>query len=153
MVAWNEAGALRNAALGRQLTLTALDDRERKVRRDFWAKLKRVIGMVPEYGQLRTFAVDRIEQLSLTEERFEPLELPDDAFAHSLGVNQGTPERVEIDFAPRIARYVRERNHLHYYHWIGARPPYFQAWGHPRKHWDHRAWHEEHHGYIRRHHW
>jgi predicted DNA-binding transcriptional regulator YafY len=68
-----------------------------------------VIGMVPEYGQLRTFAVDRIEQLSLTEERFEPLELPDDAFAHSLGVNQGTPERVEIDFAPRIARYVRER--------------------------------------------
>jgi predicted DNA-binding transcriptional regulator YafY len=68
-----------------------------------------VIGMVPEYGALRTFAVDRIAQLSLTEERFEPLELPDDAFAHSLGVNQGTPERVEIAFAPRIARYVRER--------------------------------------------
>jgi predicted DNA-binding transcriptional regulator YafY len=68
-----------------------------------------VIGMVPEYGELRTFAVDRIEQLSLTEERFEPLELPDDAFAHSLGVNQGTPEPVEIAFAPRIARYVRER--------------------------------------------
>ena len=51
-----------------------------------------VIGMVPEYGELRTFAVDRIEQISLTEERFEPLELPEDAFAHSLGVNQGTPE-------------------------------------------------------------
>ena len=68
-----------------------------------------VIGMVPEYGELRTFAVDRIEQISLTEDRFEPLELPDDAFAHSLGVNQGTPERIEIDFAPKIARYVRER--------------------------------------------
>jgi predicted DNA-binding transcriptional regulator YafY len=68
-----------------------------------------VIGMVPEYGELRTFAVDRIAQLSLTEERFEPLELPDDAFAHSLGVNQGTPEPVEIVFAPKIARYVRER--------------------------------------------
>ena len=68
-----------------------------------------VIGMVPEYGALRTFAVDRIEQLSLTEERFEPLELPDDAFAHSLGVNQGTPEQIEIAFAPKIARYVRER--------------------------------------------
>jgi predicted DNA-binding transcriptional regulator YafY len=68
-----------------------------------------VIGMVPEYGELRTFAVDRIAQLSLTEERFEPLELPDDAFAHSLGVNQGTPEPVEIAFAPEIARYVRER--------------------------------------------
>jgi predicted DNA-binding transcriptional regulator YafY len=68
-----------------------------------------VIGMVPEYGELRTFAVDRIEQISLTEERFEPLELPDDAFAHSLGVNQGTPERIELRFAPKIARYVRER--------------------------------------------
>ena len=68
-----------------------------------------VIGMVPEYGELRTFAVDRIEQISLTEERFEPLELPDDAFAHSLGVNQGSPEPIEILFAPRIAPYVRER--------------------------------------------
>ncbi len=68
-----------------------------------------VIGMVPEYGNLRTFAVDRIEQISLTEERFEPLELPDDAFAHSLGVNQGTPERIEVAFGPKIARYVRER--------------------------------------------
>lgn len=68
-----------------------------------------VIGMVPEYGELRTFAVDRIEQLSLTEERFEPLELPDDAFAHSLGVNQGMPQQVEVLFAPKIARYVRER--------------------------------------------
>ncbi len=68
-----------------------------------------VIGFVPEYGELRTFAVDRIAQVSLTEERFEPLELPDDAFAHSLGVNQGTPERIEVCFAPKIARYVRER--------------------------------------------
>ena len=68
-----------------------------------------VIGMVPEYGELRTFSVDRIEHISLTEERFEPLELPDDAFAHSLGVTQGTPEPVEIRFKPRIARYVRER--------------------------------------------
>lgn len=68
-----------------------------------------VIGMVPEYGELRTFAVDRIAQISLTEERFEPLELPDDAFAHSLGVNQGTPERIEILFKPKIARYIRER--------------------------------------------
>lgn len=68
-----------------------------------------VIGYVPEYRELRTFAVDRIAQLSVTEERFEPLELPEDAFAHSLGVNQGTPERIEISFAPKIARYVRER--------------------------------------------
>lgn len=68
-----------------------------------------VIGFVPEYGELRTFAADRIAQVSLTEERFEPLELPEDAFAHSLGVNQGTPEKIELSFAPKIARYVRER--------------------------------------------
>jgi hypothetical protein len=51
------------------------------------------------------------------------------------------------------ARYVRERAHMHYYHWIEERPPYFQSWGHPRKEWHNRAWHAEHHGYIRRHHW
>jgi hypothetical protein len=51
------------------------------------------------------------------------------------------------------ARYVRERAHMHYYHWIDARPPYFQSWGAPVKHWNHRAWHDKHHGRIRRHHW
>ena len=68
-----------------------------------------VVARVPEYGQMRTFAVERIQSLSVTEERFEPIEMPDDAFAHSLGVNQGTPERIEIAFEPRIARYVKER--------------------------------------------
>jgi uncharacterized membrane protein YkvA (DUF1232 family) len=47
MVAWNEASELRNAALGRQLTLAGFADRERKVRRDFWSKLKRFVGMLP----------------------------------------------------------------------------------------------------------
>jgi predicted DNA-binding transcriptional regulator YafY len=68
-----------------------------------------VVAYVPEYQQLRTFAVDRIRSLSLTEERFEPMDLPEDAFAHSLGVHQGSPERIEIAFEPGIARYVRER--------------------------------------------
>ena len=68
-----------------------------------------VLGFVPEYGEVRTFAVDRIAQVSLMEERFEPLELPDDAFAHSLGVTQGSPERIQVRFAPKIAPYVRER--------------------------------------------
>ena len=68
-----------------------------------------VVAFVPGYSQLRTFAVERILSLSVTEERFEPVELPEDAFAHSLGVNQGTPERVEIAFEPHIARYVKER--------------------------------------------
>jgi len=68
-----------------------------------------VVAFVAEYDQLRTFAVDRIVSLSMTEERFDPMELPEDAFEHSLGVNQGTPERVEVVFEPRIARYVKER--------------------------------------------
>lgn len=51
------------------------------------------------------------------------------------------------------ARVVRERNHMRYYHEIDIRPPYFTAWGHPRKDYHHRQWHDEHHGRIRRHHW
>jgi len=47
MVAWNEASELKNAALGRQVSLVAFTKWERKVRHDFWAKLKRFAGMVP----------------------------------------------------------------------------------------------------------
>jgi predicted DNA-binding transcriptional regulator YafY len=68
-----------------------------------------LVAFVPEYKQLRTFSMDRIQSLSVTEERFEPMDLPEDAFAHSLGVNQGPPERIEIVFEPHIARYVKER--------------------------------------------
>ena len=68
-----------------------------------------VVAFVPEYREQRTFAVDRIRSLSVTEERFEPIESEGEAFAHSLGVHQGPPERVEIRFEPRIARYVKER--------------------------------------------
>ena len=63
----------------------------------------------PQYKQLRTFAIERILSLSVTEDRFDPVDLPEDAFAHSLGVNQGPPERVQIVFEPHIARYVKER--------------------------------------------
>lgn len=68
-----------------------------------------VVAFVPEYGQTRTFAIDRIKSLSVTDERFEPAEAEEDAFVHSLGVHEGLPERIEIEFAPKIARYIRER--------------------------------------------
>jgi predicted DNA-binding transcriptional regulator YafY len=68
-----------------------------------------VLAFVPDYGELRTFAVERIRGISLLEERFTPSDLPEGVFAHSLGVNQGTPEHVEIAFEPRIAPYIRER--------------------------------------------
>jgi predicted DNA-binding transcriptional regulator YafY len=68
------------------------------------------LAWVPEYAEIRTFAVERIQKLSLLGERFEiKTELAADAFAHSLGVNRGKPERVIVTFAPRIASYVRER--------------------------------------------
>ena len=47
MIAWNDASELKNAALGWQVSLVGIAERERKVRRDFWAKLKRFAGMVP----------------------------------------------------------------------------------------------------------
>ena len=69
-----------------------------------------VLAYVPEYKEVRTFAVERIQKLSLRAVRFEiQAELSADAFAHSLGVNRGKPEKIVVYFAPRIAPYVRER--------------------------------------------
>ena len=47
MVAWNEASELKGAAFGRKISLAAFAKQEQRVRRDFWAKLKRFAGMVP----------------------------------------------------------------------------------------------------------
>ncbi|MEO6236250.1 MAG: WYL domain-containing protein, partial [Vicinamibacterales bacterium] len=66
-------------------------------------------AFVPEYSEVRTFAVDRIRGISLMEERFKPTAALDAAFAHSIGVNEGPPERIELAFEPHIAPYVRER--------------------------------------------
>ena len=68
-----------------------------------------LLAWVPEYTAFRTFAVERIRGLSLQEERFTPVDLPEETFAHSLGVNEGPPERMEISFDRQIAPYVRER--------------------------------------------
>ena len=65
---------------------------------------------VPEYGEVRTFALERIEEMSLLEEHFTPIEeLPDEAFPNSLGVHSGPAARVEIEFQPAVADYVRSR--------------------------------------------
>src|SRR3954466_15783063 len=69
-----------------------------------------LLASLPEYSEVRTFAVERIQDVSLLEERFTPIEeLPDAAFPHSLGVHSGQPERVEIAFEPAVADYVRAR--------------------------------------------
>ena len=69
-----------------------------------------LLAFVPEYKEVRTFATERIEDIGLLEDRFMPIEeLPAQAFEHSMGVHSGRPERVEIEFAPAVADYVRGR--------------------------------------------
>lgn len=69
-----------------------------------------LLAFVPEYGEMRTFAVERIGRVSLLEETFDATQqLPADAFSDSLGINQGEPERIEVEFTARVAPYVRER--------------------------------------------
>jgi len=69
-----------------------------------------LLAYVPEYGEVRTFATERIQDIALLEERFTPIEeLPETAFPHSLGVHSGPPEHVEIDFQPGVTDYVRAR--------------------------------------------
>ena len=69
-----------------------------------------MLAYVPEYGEVRTFAVVRLQELSLLEDRFTPIEeLPEAAFPHSLGVHSGPPDRVEIEFQAAVAEYVVSR--------------------------------------------
>jgi predicted DNA-binding transcriptional regulator YafY len=69
-----------------------------------------LFAFVPEYAEMRTFAVERIRTLATLPEMFAPVAtLGDDPFPHSLGVNQGTPQPVEVEFDPRAAPYVGER--------------------------------------------
>jgi predicted DNA-binding transcriptional regulator YafY len=67
-------------------------------------------AFVPEYRQMRTFALTRIKSLAMRAETFSPVAgRGDEPFGHSLGAFDGVPERVEIDFGPSVAPYVRER--------------------------------------------
>ena len=69
-----------------------------------------LFAYVPEDGQVRTFATERIKTLTVLEESFEgPKEMEAEAFPHSLGASSGTPHRIELEFAARVAPYVRER--------------------------------------------
>ena len=69
-----------------------------------------LMAYVPEYQEVRTFALERIQEVSLLEERFTPIgDLSDEAFPHSLGVHSGPPERVELEFQAAVADYVTAR--------------------------------------------
>ncbi len=81
-----------------------------------------LLAYVPEYGEVRTFAVERIDDITLLEERFTPVDdLPDEAFPHSLGVHSGPPERVTVEFEPSVADYVRAREWHQSQQWSNER--------------------------------
>ena len=69
-----------------------------------------LLAYVPEYEEVRTFAVDRIASVSLEKQTFTPKPgVVDDVFANSLGVNTGPAALVEIAFDKQVAPYVRAR--------------------------------------------
>ena len=70
-----------------------------------------LLAYVPEYNDVRTFAVDRIRSVSLEKQTFTPRQnIGDDVFANSLGVHMGgKASPIEIEFDPRVAPYVRAR--------------------------------------------
>jgi predicted DNA-binding transcriptional regulator YafY len=69
-----------------------------------------LVGWVPAYGEFRTFAIGRIEKLSVSDDTFRRTrELPDNLFGQSMGVFWGEPERIELEFDVRLAAYVRGR--------------------------------------------
>ncbi|MGE3276269.1 MAG: helix-turn-helix transcriptional regulator [Vicinamibacterales bacterium] len=69
-----------------------------------------LFAFVPEYGEMRTFATQRVRAATALEDTFDPGEEPArDAFPDAFGVFSGPPEPVTIDFTARAAPYVRER--------------------------------------------
>ncbi len=69
-----------------------------------------LLAYVPEYKDVRTFAIDRIAAVSLDKQTFTPNRaIPDDVFGNSLGVNTGPASRVDISFDKRVAPFIRAR--------------------------------------------
>lgn len=69
-----------------------------------------LVGWVPVYEEFRTFATERIERLSVTEETFKATRhLPQAVFGSSMGVFSGEPETIEVEFTPEAALFVRSR--------------------------------------------
>lgn len=69
-----------------------------------------LVAWVPAYDEFRTFAIERIERLSVSETTFRRTrELPAELFGGSMGVFSGPAERVELEFSAGAAPYVRSR--------------------------------------------
>ena len=67
-------------------------------------------AFVPEYDEVRFFAIERLKKCIVTDTSFTPVKAIEAAdFNPSLGLGMGRPERVMLEFTPRVAPYVRER--------------------------------------------
>jgi predicted DNA-binding transcriptional regulator YafY len=65
-----------------------------------------------EYGEVRTFAVERVQHVEVLETGFEiPADFsPSDYARSAFGIIGGKPQTIELVFAAETAGYVRERN-------------------------------------------
>jgi predicted DNA-binding transcriptional regulator YafY len=69
-----------------------------------------LIGWVPQYDEFRTFAAQRIERLSVTDDTFKKTrELPENLFGSSMGVFWGEPVDVTVEFDAAVAPFVSGR--------------------------------------------
>jgi len=69
-----------------------------------------LIAHVPAYEEFRTFAIERIERLSVGEATFRKTrDLPEDVFGSSMGAFSGSPEPIEVEFDASVAPYVAGR--------------------------------------------
>jgi predicted DNA-binding transcriptional regulator YafY len=64
-----------------------------------------------EYGEVRTFAVERVQKMEVLDQGFEiPADFSASEYARSaFGISGGRAETVELVFRPEMAGYIRER--------------------------------------------
>jgi predicted DNA-binding transcriptional regulator YafY len=112
------AGRAIDAILRRRCVTMRYASRSSKKTREYAVEPQRLTcangglyltAWVNTYDELRHFALERIEALSLEDAQFEPRPLPAEPFANSLGVFSGPAEAVAIEFDAGAAAYVRER--------------------------------------------
>lgn len=69
-----------------------------------------LVGWVPAYDEFRTFATERVQDLSVSEETFKATRpLPASVFGASMGVFTGEPEPIELEFDAASALFVESR--------------------------------------------
>lgn len=70
-----------------------------------------VFANIPLYGEVRTLAVERIQDIKMTGENFDlPTDFDPEEFLNStFGIIRDRPVSVKIRFSGDVARYVRER--------------------------------------------